>query len=108
MDVRAKVAATYDHNDIEQISDGMVAMLKVAKNMSDPNTVALLDKAAAIPANLDLANAKKVGPFGMISAGFDPEVKEGLGVLMAMTKAMGKLKPNGDSAADVPSTTQGS
>ncbi len=106
MDVRAKVAATYDHKDIEQISDGMVAMLKVAKNMADPKTLEFLDKAAAIPANLDLANAKQVGPFGMISAGFDPEVKEGLGVLMAMTKAMGKLKPNGDSTGDVPSKAQ--
>lgn len=106
MDVRAKVAATYDHNDIEQISDGMVAMLKVAKNMSDPNTLAFLDRAAAIPANLDLSNTKKVGPFGMISAGFDPEVKEGLGVLMAMTKAMGKLKPNGDSPAELADTNQ--
>lgn len=106
MDVRAKVAATYDHNDIEQISDGMVAMLRVAKNMSDPNTLEFLDKAAAIPANIDLANAKKIGPFGMISAGFDPEIKEGLGVLMAMTKAMGKLKPNGDSSGDGASETQ--
>ena len=106
VDVRAKVAATYDHNDIEQISDGMVALLKVLKNMSDPNTLAFLDKAAAIPANLDLANAKKVGPFGMISAGFNPEIKEGLGVLMAMTKAMGKLKPNGDAAVEVSGTSQ--
>lgn len=106
MEVRAKVAATYDHKDIEQISDGMVAMLKIAKNMSDPNTLEFLDKAAAIPANLDLANAKKIGPFGMISAGFDPEVKDGLGVLMALTKAMGKLKTNGDETVDLPSASQ--
>jgi uncharacterized protein YjgD (DUF1641 family) len=106
MEVRAKVAATYDHKDIEQISDGMVAMLKIAKNMSDPNTLDFLDKAAAIPANIDLANIKKVGPFGMISASFDPEVKDGLGVLIALTKAMGKLKTNGDSTTDLPSASQ--
>ena len=37
--------------------------------------------AASIPANVDLANAKKIGPVGMLSAGFNTEVKEGLGVL---------------------------
>jgi len=97
MDVRAKVAATYDADDIEQISDGMVSMLRVAKKMSDPGTLEFLEKAAEIPASLDLANTKKVGPFGMLSAGFDPEVKDGLGVMMALTKAMGKMKTNGDS-----------
>ena len=97
MDVRAKVATTYDADDIEQISDGLVSMLRVAKKMSDPGTLEFLEKAAEIPASLDLANTKKVGPFGMISAGFDPEVKDGLGVLMALTKAMGKMKTNGNS-----------
>ena len=108
MDVRAKVAATYDPDDIEQISDGMVAMLRVAKKMSDPGTLEFLEKAAAIPAGLDLANTKKVGPFGMLSAGFDPEVKDGLGVMMALTKAMGKMKTNGHSTeepADEPSAS---
>ena len=97
MDVRAKVAATYDADDIEQISDGMVAMLRVAKKLSDPGTLEFLEKAAAIPAGLDLANTKKVGPFGMLAAGFDAEVKDGLGVMMALTKAMGKMKTNGHS-----------
>ena len=97
MDVRAKVAATYDAEDIEQISDGLVSMLRVAKKMSDPGTLEFLEKAADIPASLDLANTKKIGPFGMLSAGFDPEVKDGLGVMMALTKAMGKMKTNGNS-----------
>ncbi len=99
MDIRAKVAAAYDHKDIEQISDGMVAVLKLAKKMSDPNTIAFLEKAASIPAQIDLDNVKKVGPFGMLSAGFNGEVKEGLGVMMALTKAMGKMKSNGNLPA---------
>lgn len=105
MDVRAKVAATYDPEDIEQISDGMVSMLRVAKKMSDPDTLDFLEKAAAIPADLDLANTKRVGPFGMLSAGFNPEVKEGLGVMMALTKAMGKLKTDGHSQDDQADTS---
>jgi len=96
LDVRAKVAAEYDGEDIEQISDGLVAMLRLGKSMSNPETLAFLEKAVAIPANVDLANAKKIGPFGMLTAGFNGEVKEGLGVMIALAKAMGKMKANGN------------
>ena len=96
MDVRAKVAAEYDGDDIDQISDGLVAMLRLGKRMSDPGTLAFLEKAAAIPAEVDLDNTKGIGPFGMLSAGFNSEVKEGLGVMIALTKAMGKMKQNGN------------
>ena len=94
MDVRAKVAATYDHNDIEQISDGLVAMLKLGKKMSDPGTMAFLEKIAAIPGGVDLQNSRKVGPLGMLAAGFDDEVQEGLGVMLALTRAIGQMKTN--------------
>jgi len=97
LDVRAKVAAEYDHHDIEQISDGAVAMLRLAKKMSDPKVLAFMEKAVALPGHIDLSNTQKIGPFKMISAGFNSEVKDGLGVLMELTKAMGKLKDNGNS-----------
>ena len=95
LDVRAKVAAEYDHHDIEQISDGAVAMLRLAKKLSDPKTLDFLEKMIELPGNVDLSNSKKVGPFKMLSAGFNEEVKDGLGVMMELTKAMGRLKGNG-------------
>ncbi|MBI5897073.1 MAG: DUF1641 domain-containing protein [Desulfobacterales bacterium] len=93
--IRAKVAAAYDHHDIEKIGDGIVAMLALAKKMADPKTMAFLEKMVEIPGSVDLAQTRKVGPVGLISAGFDPEIKEGLGVMIALTKAMGKLKSDG-------------
>ena len=93
--VRAKVAAAYDHHDIEQIGDGLVALLALAKKMADPKTMAFLQKIVEIPGAVDLAQTSKVGPMGLISAGFNPEIKEGLGVMIALTKAMGKLKSDG-------------
>lgn len=97
LDVRAKVAAEYDHHDIEQISDGAVAMLRLAKKLSDPKTLDFLEKMIELPGSIDLSNTKKIGPFKMLSAGFNDEVKDGLGVMMELTKAMGKLKGNGMS-----------
>lgn len=94
LDVRAKVAATYNSEDIDKIGDVMVALLGLAKKLSDPKAMAFLEKAAELPANIDLSNSKKVGLVGMLSAGFDNEVKEGLGVLLELTKAMRSLKEN--------------
>ena len=99
LDVRAKVAAAYTAEDIEQIGDGMVALLGLAKKMSDPKTIAFLEKAADVPSSVDLEKVKKVGPFGLASAGFNEDVKQGFGVLIELTKALGKLQTNGNGQA---------
>ena len=94
MDVRAKVADAYTHEDIEKIGDGAVAVLKILKKFSDPKIVEFLDRAAELPVHIDMDNAKKTGVFGMAAAGFNGEVREGLGVVLQLTKAMAKLKKN--------------
>lgn len=96
LDVRAKAAAAYDADDIEKIGDGMVALLGLAKKMSDPKAIAFLEKAAEVPGNIDLDNVKKVGPFGLASAGFNDEVKQGFGVMIELTKALGRLQAKGN------------
>jgi uncharacterized protein YjgD (DUF1641 family) len=99
MGVRAKVAAAYSPEDIDQIGDGMVALLGLGKKLTDPKILTFLEKAVDIPAALDLSASKKVGPWGLVSAGSNDDVKEGLGVLIELTKALGKLKENGGIAA---------
>lgn len=100
LDVRAKVADAYSPEDIDQIGDVFVALLGLAKKLSDPRAMAFLERAAGIPAQLDLVNCKDVGPFGLISVSATKEVKQGLGVLMELTRALGKLKM--PKEADVP------
>jgi len=98
MDIRAKVAEAYSPEDIDQIGDGMVAMLGLAKKISTPQAVSFMQKMAEIPSRVDLSSTRKIGPFGLMSAGCSKEVKEGLGVLIELTKAMGKLKDSADPA----------
>jgi uncharacterized protein YjgD (DUF1641 family) len=95
LDIRAKIAAEYSPEDIEKIGDALVAMLGLLEKMSDPQTLAFLEKLVGIPAHVDLKSAGKVGPIGLASAGFNNEVKDGLGVMIELTKAMGKLKDEG-------------
>jgi len=74
-----------------------VVLLGLAKKLSDPKAVAFLEKFAELPAKVDLAGAKPVGPLGVITALSSKQAREGLGVLMELTKAMGTLK-NGNGA----------
>ena len=96
VDLRSKVAATYTPEDIEVMGDGLVALLGLAKSLSDPRAIDLLEKLSQIPSNVEIENAKSIGVFGLASAGFNPEISKGLGVLMELTKAMGKIGPDTD------------
>ena len=104
LDVRAKIAAAYSPEDIDEIGDGAVVALGLAKKLSDPKAAVFLEQMAALPSKVDLANAKPVGPFGMLGALGSKQAREGLGVLMELTKAMGELKNGGSSAATDDST----
>ena len=99
LDVRAKIAAAYSPEDIDEIGDGAVVALGLAKKLSDPKAAVFLEQMAALPSKVDLANAKPVGPLGMLGALGSKEAREGLGVLMELTKAMGELKNGGGSKA---------
>jgi uncharacterized protein YjgD (DUF1641 family) len=99
LDVRAKIAAAYSPEDIDQIGDGAVVALGLAKKLSDPRAAEFLEKVAELPSKVDLAGAKPVGPFGMLSALSSKEAREGLGVLMQLTKAMGELKNGGTKSS---------
>ena len=92
VDLRSKVAASYTAEDIDSMGDGIVALLGLTKSLSDPKTVELLEKLSQIPSKVELENAKSVGVFGLASAGFNPEISKGLGVLMEFTKAMGRIE----------------
>ena len=98
LDVRAKIAASYSPEDIEEIGDGAEALLGMAKKLGSPQARVFMEKIAELPSKVDLSSAKPVGPFGMLGALSSREARQGLGVLMELTKAMGSLK-NGKSAA---------
>ena len=93
--VLEKIADTYTPEDIEQIGQGLVPLVGVAKKLTAPEALNLLDKAAEVPARVDLSQAKAVGPFGMLFALGNSEVKQGMGVVLELTKALSQLK-NGD------------
>nr|HID57831.1 DUF1641 domain-containing protein [Desulfobacterales bacterium] len=92
MGVRAKIAAAYTPKDIEEIGDGLVGLLGLARKLTHPEAMAFLEKIIDIPVQEDLSTCKRVGPVGLIAACCKSEVKEGLGVLIEVIKGLGKIK----------------
>ncbi|MFH1488779.1 MAG: DUF1641 domain-containing protein [Pseudomonadota bacterium] len=95
LEVRAKVAEAYTAEDIDRIGDGFVAMLSLSKKLAEPQTMAFLERMTDMPAKLDLESSKACGPFGLLWALGNKEVKAGLGVLIELAKGMGRIKPQG-------------
>ena len=92
MEVIKKTAETYTAEDLSQIGDGLVKLLGIFKKLTTPESLALLDKAAEVPSCVDLSRAKPAGAWGLLRAMGNPEVKNGLGVLLELTKGLSALK----------------
>lgn len=91
LEVRAKVAAHYDAEEIATMSDAFVLLLSMLKKLSDPRMIEFMNKIIELPLEIKLKEAKPVGPMGVLSAMGNKETRQGLGVAMELTKALGKL-----------------
>lgn len=92
LEMRAKVSQRYGAQDFEQMSDAFVEMIGLLKKLSAPETMALLEKAACLPAAMDLQKSEPLGVMGLFKALRDPDVREGLGVGLQMAKSLKCLK----------------
>jgi uncharacterized protein YjgD (DUF1641 family) len=92
MDVLKKIGAAYSAEEMQQIGDGLVRLIGILKKLTAPAALDLLDRAADVPARVDVARARPIGMFGMLGAMGDREVQQGLGVLMELTRGLGVLK----------------
>jgi uncharacterized protein YjgD (DUF1641 family) len=97
----AKIAKAYGPEDIDAIAEGIVSMHGVAKKFSDPQFITFVDKFMDIPAQVNLEEAQPAGPVGLMWRMRSPECRQGLGVLVELTKALGKLKNGADQRANL-------
>lgn len=93
MAIIKKTAETYTAEEMAQIGDGLVRLLGIVKKLTTPEALELLDRAAEVPSRVDLSSAKPAGAWGMLWAIGNPEVKDGLGVLLELTKGLSALRP---------------
>jgi uncharacterized protein YjgD (DUF1641 family) len=70
----------------------LVHFIGTLKKLTTPAALDLLDRAADLPARVDISRAQPVGLWGVIGAMGDKEIQQGLGVLMELTKGLAVLK----------------
>ncbi len=92
IDVRSKVAQAYGPERISEMGDGFVFLVGLLEKLGDPQIRETMEGMVDLLGSLDVNQAKDTGPFGMLSAMGNPEAKKGLGVMIELTKGLGKLK----------------
>jgi uncharacterized protein YjgD (DUF1641 family) len=88
----AKIAENYTAEDIDAIGDGFVRMHGIIKKLSEPAMTDFLEQMSNLPSQMNLAEAKPTGPIGMMFKMMNQDCRQGLGVAVEMTKALGKIK----------------
>jgi len=78
---------------LQQTSDGMVRLAGILKKLTAPEALDLLDRSADLPSRVNIAEAPAVGAWGMLRGMGDPQVQQGLGVLLELTKGLAVLRP---------------
>lgn len=90
--LRAKVAQEYGPEQIEQMGDAFVFLIGMLNKLSDPKVRNMIEKASDAFTTIDLEKAEPCGPIGLMRAMSSPEAKQGLAVMVEMTKTLGKLR----------------
>jgi uncharacterized protein YjgD (DUF1641 family) len=92
MEVLRKVGASYSAEELQQTADGTVRLAGILKKLTAPEALDLLERSADLPSRVNIACAQAVGPWGMLRGMGDPQVQQGLGVLLELTKGLAVLK----------------
>lgn len=91
IEIRAKVAQTYGVENIRNMGDSFVFLVGMLEKLGDPKVRMMIEGAANAFSELDLTEVKPTGPLGMVSGMASKDAKRGLGVMLEMTKTLGKI-----------------
>jgi uncharacterized protein YjgD (DUF1641 family) len=87
------IAGTFSEEELAQVRSGLVRLAGMLKQICRPEALDLIERAAELPGEVDLSGAGAVGPWGLFRAMGEDQVKEGLGVVLALTRGLAALKP---------------
>lgn len=97
-----RVVRSYTPEDVRRLGDQIVAILDTVRNLTQPDVLAMVNDVTDAVHEADEADPK--GMWGLARAGRDPEVKKGIGVLIAILKHVGRAADTlGKTAAAPPS-----
>jgi uncharacterized protein YjgD (DUF1641 family) len=92
LDMYAKLASHYTPEDVDTIGDGFVEIHEIVKKLANPRLIKFLEKLVDLPLEVRLEEVEPVGPYGLLWKMRRPECRQGLGVMLELTRVLGKLK----------------
>jgi uncharacterized protein YjgD (DUF1641 family) len=92
IEVLKKVGDSYSTEDLQQIANGLVRLAGILKKLTAAEALDLLERLADLPSRVNVSDAQAVGPWGMLRGMGDPQVQQGLGVLLELTRGLAVLK----------------
>jgi uncharacterized protein YjgD (DUF1641 family) len=95
LEVLKSIGSVYSPEELQQIGDGLVRLVGMLHKLLAPESLDLLERAAALPGRTDLSGARPVGLLGLMGALSDPRLKVGLGVALELTRGLAALQPEG-------------
>jgi uncharacterized protein YjgD (DUF1641 family) len=94
MKILERVVEAFDGDDVRALGDNIVHILMTVRNMTQPEILALANRATESLQHAD--EAKPLGTFQLMKAMREPEVKKGTGVLIEMLRKLGSEENNGE------------
>jgi len=92
LEILKRVSDSYSTEDLQQIANGLVRLAGILKKLTAAEALDLLERLADLPSRVNVSDARAVGPWGMLRGMGDPQVQQGLGVLLELTRGLAVLK----------------
>jgi uncharacterized protein YjgD (DUF1641 family) len=93
IDALRQISASLTPGEMDRIGEGLVRLAGTLKQLSRPEALDFLDRVAELPAKVDLSAARAAGPWRLLMALGDAEIKTGMGVLLELTRGLAALRP---------------
>jgi hypothetical protein len=87
------IGESFSEADLVQARTGLVRLAGTLKHVCHPEALDLIERAVQLPGQVDLHAIKKVGPWGLLMALRDEDIKQGLGVMVELTRSLASMKP---------------
>ena len=95
-----RISSHATQEDVDRLAHNVVSMVDTVKRMTQPEMLARTNDAIAALDKARSSDSRPLGLWDLVRASRDPEVREGLGVLMEVTRQLGRR--NGEAAPHEP------
>jgi uncharacterized protein YjgD (DUF1641 family) len=87
-----RVAERHEPAELARLGDVLSVVLDAGCRLTSPESLRFLEQALSVPSRVDLDQTQEVTLGGMFKVMRDPRVRQGLGVLVELTRALGAAK----------------